>query len=97
MESFDKDDFLSRQNARDELLYLTTLSSDAQDIAEIKNMMVEKLELDKSLVNELIKERKTKERIERYKKIRSAKLDGRKRYYPFILALPLSPWYTLPP
>ena len=84
MEGLDKDDFLSRQNARDELLYLTTLTPDAQDITEIKNMMVDKLELDKSLVNELIKERKVKERIERYKKIKSARLDGKKRYFPFI-------------
>lgn len=84
LEGLDKDDFLSRQNARDELLYLTTLTPDAQDIAEIKMMMIDKLELDKSLVNELIKERKVKERIERYKKIKSARLDGKKRYFPFI-------------
>ena len=81
---FDKDDFLSKQTTRDELLYLTTLSSDAEDISELKKMMVDKLGLEKSLVNELIKERKAKARIEKYKKIKSARLDGRKRYYPFI-------------
>ena len=84
LEGFEKDDFLSRQNARDELLYLTTLTSDAQDIAEIKKMMLDKLGLEKSLVNELIKEKKTKARIEKYKKIKNAKLNGRKRYFPFI-------------
>ena len=84
LEKYDKDDFLSRQNARDELLYLTTLTSDAEDISELKKMIVEKLGLEKSLVNELIKEKKAKARIERYKKIKSAKLDSRRRYYPFI-------------
>jgi len=84
LEKYDKDDSLSRQYTRDELLYLTTLTSDAQDIAEIKKMMVDKLELEKSLVNELIKEKKAKARIEKYKKIKSSRLDGRKRYYPFI-------------
>ncbi|MBV6419626.1 MAG: DNA primase [Ignavibacteriaceae bacterium] len=84
LEGLDKDDYLSRQNARDELLHLTTLTSDAQDIAEIKKMMLDKLGLEKSLVNELFKEKKTKTRIEKYKKIKNAKLNGRKRYFPFI-------------
>ena len=81
---YDKNDSLSRQTVKEQLLYLTTLTPDAEDIAELKKIMVEKLGLDKSLVNELIKERKSKARIERYKKIKSAKLDGNKRYYPFI-------------
>jgi hypothetical protein len=81
---YDEDDALSKQTTRDELLYLTTLTSDAEDIAELKKRMVDELELEKSLVNELIKENKAKARMERYKKIKSVKLDGRKRYYPFI-------------
>lgn len=82
--AYDENDSLSKQNTKGQLLYLTTLTPDAEDIAELKKIMVEKLELDKSLVNELIKERKAKARIERYKKIKSAKIDGRKRYFPFI-------------
>lgn len=84
IDNYDKDDSLSRQTTRDELLDLTTLTPDAEDISELKKMMVDKLGLEKSLVNELIKERKAKARIEKYKKIKSARLDGRKRYYPFI-------------
>lgn len=84
LDGLDKDDILSRQNARDELLYLTTLTPDAQDIAELKKMILDKLGLEKSLVNELIKESKKKAKIEKYKKIKNEKLNGRKRYFPFI-------------
>ena len=84
LEKYDKDDSLSKQTTRDELLYLTTLSSDAEDIAELKIIIVDELGLEKSLVNEFIKEKKAKARIEKYKKIKSAKLNGDKRYFPFI-------------
>lgn len=47
-------------------------------------MMLDKLGLEKSLVNELIKESKKKARIEKYKKTKNAKLTGKKRYFPFI-------------
>jgi len=82
--NYDENDSLSKQNTKDQLLYLTTLTPDAEDIAQLTKLIMEKLKLDKSLVNKLIKEKQKESRIERYKKIKNANLAGQKRYFPFI-------------
>lgn len=82
--NYDENDSLSKQNTKDQLLYLTTLTPDAEDVAQLTKLIMEKLKLDKSLVNKLIKEKQKESRIERYKKIKNANLAGQKRYFPFI-------------
>lgn len=82
--NYDENDSLSKQNTKDQLLYLTTLTPDAEDIAQLTKLIMEKLKLDKSLVNKLVKEKQKESRIERYKKIKNANLAGQKRYFPFI-------------
>ncbi len=82
--NYDENDSLSKQNTKDQLLYLTTLTPDAEDVAQLTKLIMEKLKLDKSLVNKLVKEKQKESRIERYKKIKKANLAGQKRYFPFI-------------
>ncbi len=82
--AYDENDSLSKQNTKDQLLYLTTLTPDAEDVAQLTKLIMEKLKLDKSLVNKLVKEKQKESRIERYKKIKNANLTGQKRYFPFI-------------
>ena len=54
---YDENDSLSKQNTKDQLLYLTTLTPDAEDVAQLTKLIMEKLKLDKSLVNKLVKEK----------------------------------------
>lgn len=82
--NYDENDSLSKQTTKDQLLYLTTLIPDAEDVAQLTKLIMEKLKLDKSLVNKLVKEKQKESRIERYKKIKNANLAGQKRYFPFI-------------
>jgi DNA primase len=82
--NYDENDSLSKQTTKDQLLDLTTLTPDAEDVAQLTKLIMEKLKLDKSLVNKLVKEKQKESRIERYKKIKSANLSGQKRYFPFI-------------
>jgi DNA primase len=81
---YDENDQLSKQNTRDQLLYLTTLTSDAEDIAALTKIIMDKFKLDKSLVNKLVKERQKESRIEKYKKVKSSLKNKQKRYFPFI-------------
>ncbi|HCY77723.1 MAG TPA: hypothetical protein DHV28_17565 [Ignavibacteriales bacterium] len=81
---YDENDQLSKQNTKDQLLYLTTLTPDAEDIAILTKTIMDKLKLDKSLVNKLIKERQKEARLEKYKRIKKSELNKQKRYFPFI-------------
>ena len=81
---YDENDQLNKQNTRDQLLYLTTLTTDAEDIAALTKIIMDKFKLEKALVNKLVKERQTKSRIEKYKKVKSSLKNKQKRYIPFI-------------
>ena len=81
---YDNNDQLSKQNTRDELLYLTTLTPDAEDIAVLTKIIMDKFKLEKALVNKLVKERQKESRIEKYKKVKNSILNKQKRYIPFI-------------
>ncbi len=81
---YDENDQLSKQNTKDQLLYLTTLTPDAEDIAILTKTIMDKLKLDKSLVNKLVKERQKEARVEKYKRIKKSELNKQKRYFPFI-------------
>lgn len=81
---YDDIDQLSKLNTRDELLYLTTLTTDAEDIAALTKIIMDRFKLDKSLVNKLVKERQKESRIEKYKKVKNSIINKQKRYIPFI-------------
>lgn len=82
--NYDENDSLSKQNIKDQLLYLTTLTPDAEDVAQLTKLIMDKLKLDKSLVNKLVKEKQKEARVEKYKRIKKSELNKQKRYFPFI-------------
>jgi len=81
---YDENDQLNKQNTRDQLLYLTTLTTDAEDIAALTKIIMNKYKLEKALVNKLVKERQTESRVEKYKKVKNSIMNKQKRYIPFI-------------
>ena len=77
-------DSLEKEKIKNSLLELSTAVKDPEDLTYIKNILVEKFQLEKADVNSLVKDYKEKERINKYKKLKNDDLNKSKRYFPFI-------------
>lgn len=78
----DSEDQLSRKVALTKLVGFFSLSNDSLEEAELNNIIVAGVGIEKAVLNKMIKSYKEQMKIEAYKKIIHSKIDG--RYLPFI-------------